>query len=394
MFGTQPTAIAFVVAAFVALSPAAGLAKETPAERLDRLEKTVDDYWNEMRELGGGRTPRESIINVRARMNEIKAIADRLEAAAERAGATVKDLDATRKNFDETSIFELSDIPQEGAEKAVEEVAKKGLSKVGGRALGALSLVVDVFEYGGRKVIKEINVSALEDLVRQNRAQLTDMYRLLSTLYRDWSNENDKLKRLEDLRARYEAAYAEMAELRDRMRPARSRADIRRVDDAEGDREEERKFKEEERRRARARMKIELSDGEVPVPPMRPGVHLSDDHRHDAMPRHRRTMKRSGEHPRSKRVRIERSRTEMRRKTTRHPPRMERPRRVRVAQPEFRGPAMRHARPVSAPMGRRGGFAPAMRGPHAMAPVRHGGFGPGIHGGSRMRFGGRLGTAF
>ena len=389
------SAAALAVAAVV-VSPAPGFAKETPVERLDRLENAVDQYWNEMRELGGGRTPRELIANVKARMNAIKEIADRLEAAAERAGATVKDLDATRKNFDDTSIFELSDIPQEGAEKVVEEAAKKGLSKVAGRSLGILSFVVDVFEYGGRKVIKEINVSELENLVRQSRAQLSDMYRLLSTLYRDWSNENDKLKRLEDLSARYDAASAELAELRERMRPARSHADTRRTDDAEGDREEQRKFEAERRRRARARMKIELSDGEIPVPPMRPGVHRVDDDGREAMPRQRRASERSDVHSKERskrtRIRIERSRGEPRRKISSRRQIMDEPRRVRVAKPKFRGPAMRHARRVPAPMGHRGGVgAPMMRGPHAMAPMHRGGFNPGFRGGGRFRMGSRFG---
>jgi len=194
---------------------------------------------NEANQLGSGRTIDESIRFSTNRQGQLRVDLERLEEAIRRQGGTIEELNAARQRFENESVFGLREAGEEITEKAATHAVTQGFSVVFRRVLGVATLVGDVITYGGRKIIKELNVSDMEDLVAQGRLQLRDMYDMYSVMNAELVAEIRAQRRLRELQPQQRALFEQMAEERARLdllgTPAPRRAVLRRDTDAAGD---------------------------------------------------------------------------------------------------------------------------------------------------------------
>jgi len=248
----------------------------------DRLQQMERDWWDIRREseaLGGSPSPRTALNNVKTQMNVREANIEQVERLATEFGATADALEQIRKEVSEAPIVDLGDVGQEGVEQVVGEGVKRGCTRIGakaaGRALGWLSLIGDVVEYGGKIVIREMNESSIRTMLRNTRLQLSNLYELLSKLRTDQAADRATVRRLETLQGQEKQLFNRMVEERRRLKeearrqaersgPATRHAVGVRETDPEGDLEELRIYLEEG---------VKLVE---PAPPRRRGVWLSE----------------------------------------------------------------------------------------------------------------------
>lgn len=228
----------------IGASPAFGQTPPVPANtpdvtRLNQLESEYADVMNEAGQLGSGRTIDESIRFSTNRQGQLRVDLQRLEEGIQRQGGTIEELDAARQRFENETVFGLREGGEEVAEEAATHAVTQGFSLVFRRVLGVATLVGDVITYGGRKIIKELNVSDMEALVRQGRLQLSDMYDFYSVMNAELVAEIRAQQRLRELQPRQRALFEQIAEERARLNllgvPATSRAVLNRDPDAAGD---------------------------------------------------------------------------------------------------------------------------------------------------------------
>ena len=222
--------IAAALAAAAATTGGSVARADTPvtSPRLTDMEAEVANIRAESEQLGGHATPSRSINTVRTRINEIDDMTGRLETVAEEMGATAQDLDKLRQEVGDTTVFGLGDAAQEvgeeGIEKGVEYCLTRGCFKVAAKALGWITFIGDVVEYGGKVIIREINEDDIRDLVRAERVKLHDLYELLSALRCERAAERAKERRLTELRDREKVLFEEIAHERQRLAGRSGRA--------------------------------------------------------------------------------------------------------------------------------------------------------------------------
>ena len=228
----------------IGASPALAQTPPVPAQtpdttRLDQLESDYADVMNEANQLGSGRTIDESIRFSTNRQGQLRVDLERLEETIERQGGTMRELEAARQRFADESIFGFQEGGEELAEEAATHAATQGFSLVFRRVLGIATLIGDVVDYGGRKIIKELNVSDMEDLIAQGRIQRSDLYDMFAVMNAELIAEIRAQRRLRELQPRQRELFRQIAEERARLNllgtPATRRAVTTRETDAAGD---------------------------------------------------------------------------------------------------------------------------------------------------------------
>lgn len=238
-------------------------------DRITELETEVGGLRDESQRISGTRNPREGEKYVRSRFYGLVSRRDELDEVIEDAGGTQEELEAYHQQMDDQWVVSEGDVAGELVEKGVEIGVRRTMSAGASRALGWLGLVLDVAEYGGKWLLKEGDVSALEDAVEQNRVNLHDLYQVSIGLSEQIDGVIADMDRMEEIRARSDELRPELARLRERQRflstPARSHAVTGRGDDPAGDEEEQRIYSEEAAKRGIRAV------GE-PAPPIPKGV--------------------------------------------------------------------------------------------------------------------------
>lgn len=237
-------------AAPTAAEPLSGAALDA---RVKELGGQIRDLRAESQKVSGTPNPRQGQKKLEYELAELRVRYDRLDEAIEDAEGTAEDLAAYKKQFEDRSIFTAGDAVGEGAEKVGEVAARKVLSKGAGRVLGWLGIAGDVGEYGGKWVLKQGDLDALDDAVETSRVNLHDLYQAAIALS---AQIDDRLHRIEKMKAivrKDDALYPEYAKLRERQRLDGERATkgavLRRETDEAGDAEEARKHSAESARR-------------------------------------------------------------------------------------------------------------------------------------------------
>jgi hypothetical protein len=217
-------------------------------DRITAMERELKGIFDEASELagpdrGGAKAFPDWIRNVKARKNKLEARARGLDDTVEKLGGSIESIDAMRKEMADGWVAGGGDLAGEAAETAVREAIKKRLASEGLKCfLGAASLAIDVVDYGGRQVIKELNVRALQDLVRQQQVTLREVYALQVALLAERDLASQKLEKLEKLKARFDDVFERLAEERQRQEKATRYANKKRETDAAGDAEERKKL--------------------------------------------------------------------------------------------------------------------------------------------------------
>ncbi len=188
--------------------------KPSDTVKLVELQNKRDDLFNQFNSLGGQR----ALETTQERMTLRKWQIDRIEGILARLAGSTAALEQMKKQVDEKSVVGLDDLAP-GKKDAAEHLAEKALERAGStgasRLMGWIGLIGDLAEIGGKKIIKEMNVDQMEELVRQNRINLHDALALESALLLDNNKDRKALEDLRDLKARYqEAALNYMAEKR------------------------------------------------------------------------------------------------------------------------------------------------------------------------------------
>lgn len=220
-------------------------------DRIATMERELRAIFDEASDLagpdrGGAKAFPDWIRNVRTRKDKLEARALGLDRTVERLGGSIDALGAMRREMAEGWVASRGDLAGEAAEKAVEEAVAKRLASQGlARFLGAASLAIDVIDYGGRKVIKELNVATLGEMVRQERVTLREVYALQVALLAERDLASQKIERLQQLKARFDDVFGRLAEERHLQQTAtkatRHAKDQRETDPA-GDAAERRKL--------------------------------------------------------------------------------------------------------------------------------------------------------
>ena len=234
--------------------------------KIEELEQEICETYTRAREIGGGKTIKQSLDNVKTSENEVKDRIRSVDEAIENAGGTQEGLQAAAQELGEQPIFTMGDAAQEGGEQAGEKVVGEGLKRIGlkgaARALDWVMLFGDVLEYGGKIVIRKMNVSDMKDLVRQQRITLNQLYDLAIYLRTEETRLRNERKELETLRAKNNAAWNALAEERERWRQQQAPrkaacedAETRREWDTAGDKEELRLHQKEQKKK----MKVTLA---------------------------------------------------------------------------------------------------------------------------------------
>lgn len=236
-------ALVGLAALALASGPArADLEGQALTDRIAELETEVAGLRAESKEISGSASPSQGEQFVRNRLYGLKARSDDLDEVIEDVGGTQKELESYRDQLDDAWVVDEGDIAAEAAEKGVEQGVRRGLSMGAGRALGWLGLAIDVGEYGGKWVLKEGDVAALEEAAEQNRVNLMDLYQVSIGLSGEIDRTLADIERMKEIRARHDALVPELVRLRERKAfletPATRRAVTDRVTDAEGDAEE------------------------------------------------------------------------------------------------------------------------------------------------------------
>jgi subtilisin family serine protease len=168
-------------------------------ERVEQLERERDAVNREARQLGEGPDITRSIQNVRNReAREVEQI-QRLEEAIERMGGTKAELEQVRQEMEDKSVF---DDPDKNKKRIATGIGKWLLGEAAKRVAAVVGVVLEVAEVGARKVIKEINVEALEDQVKRNQLTINDTYELTTALHHQLSEDRQTLRQLQDMQAR------------------------------------------------------------------------------------------------------------------------------------------------------------------------------------------------
>ena len=245
----------------LAAQPAQSEPAAASEDKIANLRREVGSLWNQAVELGG-EIPTHSIRRVEGRIVELTDLYRRLDEVAEIHAESVEELAKLRKQMADTSILTLEDAAGIATSEAGEAVARRSVGAATGRALGWIGWVGTVAEIGGKRVIKDLNVDRMTEMLKDERIKLSDVIKLQRALLHDLKSERDKLQRLTELVERYHTAYDKLARARAVAGPACRHAVLARETDAEGDAEERRED-------LRTRTRITLSR---PYPPRRTGV--------------------------------------------------------------------------------------------------------------------------
>jgi len=201
-----------------------------------RLERERDALRREARDLGGGRSISDSIRNVRNAFYEKKYQADRLEEMAQDMGYTRDELRAKQKEILNSEGFGAVDFTGgQIRDKATEELLKRAVSELLGKAFGlysAADTVVDVGKRIERWRLRRETAGNLGDNIRTIRANWTAMNQMLIALYGELAIEAARLRRLEEIRRRDREIFERVALL---QQPAVRGARLDRVRDSEYD---------------------------------------------------------------------------------------------------------------------------------------------------------------
>lgn len=199
------------VAMSISLAVPAGATAQTVGQRssgaatLAALQQERNGRFDRFKSLGGQR----GLETTQGRMALRKQQIDAIESILPKLSGGKAALERMKKQVDEKSVVGLADLVP-GKKDAAKHVAGKAMEAVGTEAgskvLGWVGLIADVVEYGGKKIIKELNVHQMEELVRENRINVLDALRLEDALLRDNNEDRRTLDKLLDAKARYAKA--------------------------------------------------------------------------------------------------------------------------------------------------------------------------------------------
>jgi hypothetical protein len=185
--------------------------KAQERKKLESLKEAADILRNQYYGLGGPK----AIADIQYRMMTRKSQIDRIEDRLPDLVDSVATLESMKKQIETESIMGLEDLIEhkeqsvltEGAKRALERVEKKAAGTVVRGFSAVAEFIGEIVELAGRKIIKELNVDQLEELVKQGRLTVSDALRIQIALLRDNDVDRKLLNELVDLKRRYEEAY-------------------------------------------------------------------------------------------------------------------------------------------------------------------------------------------
>ena len=182
--------------------------------RLDQLEQERSGIRAEARDLGGGRTIRESIRNTDGRVSDLRQTIQRFEEVAEDLGATVEDLEALKAETEASAPSAGGTPKQKAGRKAAEQIAKRALSTGLRRFFRIIGFAADAGEEAMLTYYKNTTKENFRQMVRSSQANLRDVNQVLTALYRDLGVELAKAQRLRDIDQRDSEIFREIAGIR------------------------------------------------------------------------------------------------------------------------------------------------------------------------------------
>ncbi len=216
--------------------------------RVSELESENARLNREIREIGGGRTPQQSMKNVEGRMDQLTQRDLELDRTVQQMGQGAEEVKQLRDQVANESVIGLKDVGEEVIEEGVEGAIKEGLSKGAGKAVGIAGLVADVIEYGGKFYVRWRTKSSLGENVKVQQAQMIDILRIQRATREQYNQQLKNRERLKDLTAKERVSYLKLLDERaklQRMTKATQGVNPEREFDQPGDdklREESREY--------------------------------------------------------------------------------------------------------------------------------------------------------
>jgi hypothetical protein len=187
-------------------------------KRVDQLQSKAESLRQEAQQLGGSRTVRQSINNVKTRINEYDEDIAHTEERIEKMKVNKADLDRAREEVEKESVFGAGDAVETGVKHKVLEAVEEKLTHNAGRAVGALGWVAIFVKVGGKTYYRWVRKNDLRAQGIKESNQITDKYRFIRFAQEERNKESANLKRLQEIEEEERKNNALIGNERDKLR--------------------------------------------------------------------------------------------------------------------------------------------------------------------------------
>jgi hypothetical protein len=164
-----------------------------------------------MRKIIGGKssdklkTLKDLITLTRYRMTEIRSAQERIDEAIDKIERGLEVLNKLKEDNEKASISPYDE--KKIAVKTGAFVATKLLTKTGGPAVTIASFVIDAIEAGYKAYVKSDTGKTLQEYLEKNTQHIKTLCELHIALSADWKLEYARLKKLKQMKARWDALW-------------------------------------------------------------------------------------------------------------------------------------------------------------------------------------------
>jgi hypothetical protein len=190
-------------------------------ERVKELQAEELVLQSQIREVGGSSTTSGGIAGAEWRIRYDQQQIAKLEDVAALYRRSTAEMQELTRQFENSPLVTVSDLAEEGAEETAEKAAKAVLEasgkQVAKRTLGIAMIVGDVVEYGGRKIIREVDEHRLRQQAIAEQIHLNDVLATILMLQREVSAETVRIQQLRELQTPRRANFDALATTRQQI---------------------------------------------------------------------------------------------------------------------------------------------------------------------------------
>lgn len=213
--------LATIALALTMLSlPVSALAQDIASPRLEQLRADAERLRREAGAMGDTDTIFGALNNLRQREFDLVEQDRRMDMLIAAAGGRVTELEEYRKSEEARRIHDhadgLEDIGEEVRDHVLEGIAD-AVGAGAGKAVGVLTLLLDVAGNVTLKAIKESDLTAFRQLIADERIRVSQLYALKIAIEVDRVRTTARIRAVEAKRAEYDAKMVEIATERARL---------------------------------------------------------------------------------------------------------------------------------------------------------------------------------
>lgn len=170
------------------------------------IKEQIDALAEEIREIGGGMTLEELITLTKYRKTEIRIAQERIDEAIKKIENGLEVLNKLKEDNEKRSINPYGKTKI--AVKTGAFVATRTLAKGTGPTGLIAGFVIDAIEAGYKAHVKSDTRNTLQEYLKRNTQHIKALCEVHIALSADWKLENARLKKLEQLKARWDDLWS------------------------------------------------------------------------------------------------------------------------------------------------------------------------------------------